>query len=582
MKYQKALLCITLAGTLIFSGCGSTNNSTGNNTNTSSSVESTVETSTEDTDAKSDEYTVTGMISEITDSTITVAAMPGGGQGEAPGNPPSDNNGGAPAGNGNSDNNDSTEAPGKPDSDGADSTETPGNPPSGDNNSAPSDNGGAPDMGNMSTETINLTDSTVYYDKDGKETTLSALSEGTMVTITLDDDGNAATVTISDNAGGQPGGNTPGGGAPGGSASSQPESYNAVTKYTEDTEVSDETFSSTGSDENVVLVSNGANVTLKDITLDRTSSDSTDGDSSSFYGVGAGLLVTDGTVTIDNATITTDSAGGAGIFSYGNGNVTVSDSTITTRQDTSGGIHVAGGGTLTAKNLTVTTNGESSAAIRSDRGGGTMTVDGGSYTSNGTGSPAVYCTADISISNAALTANGSEAVCIEGLNSLKLTDCDLTGNIPENEQNDCNWTVILYQSMSGDSEVGNSDFSMTGGSLTSKNGGMFYTTNTESTFYLSGVDLSYSDSNDFLLKCTGNSNARGWGSSGANGADCEFTTDAQTMAGKIIWDSTLSSLTCKGTITDEDGNTVTVKGSDGTTYVEGTSDYTITVSSYEA
>ena len=87
-----------------------------------------METSTEDTDAKSDENTVTGMISEITDSTITVAAMPGGGQGEAPGNPPSDNNGGAPAGNGNSDNNDSTEAPGKPDSDGADSTETPGNP----------------------------------------------------------------------------------------------------------------------------------------------------------------------------------------------------------------------------------------------------------------------------------------------------------------------------------------------------------------------------------------------------------------------------------------------------------------------
>lgn len=631
MKYQKALLCITLAGTLIFSGCGSTNNSTGNNTNTSSSVESTVETSTEDTDAKSDENTVTGMISEITDSTITVAAMPGGGQGEAPGNPPSDNNGGAPAGNGNSDNNDSTEAPGKPDSDGADSTETTGNPPSGDNNSAPSGNSGAPDMSNMTTETINLTDSIIYYDKDGKETTLSALSEGTMVTITLDDDGNAATVTISDNAGGQPGGNTPGGGAPGGSTSSQPESYNTVTEYTEDTEVSDETFSSTGSDENAVLVSNGANVTLKDITLDRTSSDSTDGDSSSFYGVGAGLLATDGTVSVDNATITTDSAGGAGIFSYGNGNVTVSDSTITTTQDTSGGIHVAGGGTLTAKNLTVTTDGASSAAIRSDRGGGTMTVDGGSYTSNGTGSPAVYCTADISISNASLTANGSEAVCIEGLNSLKLTACDLTGNIPENEQNDCNWAVILYQSMSGDSEVGNSDFSMTGGSLTSKNGGMFYTTNTESTFYLSGVDLSYSNSNDFLLKCTGNSNARGWGSSGANGADCEFTTDAQTMAGKIIWDSisqldvslenkstwtgsfvqdesnagnggdgyanltidssstwivdgdsTLSSLTCKGTITDEDGNTVTVKGSDGATYVEGTSDYTITVSSYEA
>ena len=41
--------------------------------------------------------------------------------------------------------------------------------------------------------------------------------------------------------------------------------------------------------------------------------------------------------------------------------------------------------------------------------------------------------------------------------------------------------------MSGDSKVGNSTFDMTGGSLTSKNGGMFYTTNTEGTFPLNTV-----------------------------------------------------------------------------------------------
>ena len=101
-----------------------------------------------------------------------------------------------------------------------------------------------------------------------------------------------------------------------------------------------------------------------------------------------------------------------------------------------------------------------------------MTVNGGSYTSNGTGSPAVYSTADITVSDATLTANGSEAVCIEGLNSLKLTNCYLTGNMQDLSQNDCTWNVILYQSMSGDSEVGNSTFSMTGGSLTAKNGGI--------------------------------------------------------------------------------------------------------------
>ena len=114
-----------------------------------------------------------------------------------------------------------------------------------------------------------------------------------------------------------------------------------------------------------------------------------------------------------------------------------------------------------------------------------------------------------------LTANGSEAICIEGLNTIRLFDCDLTGNMSDLEQNDCTRNVILYQSMSGDSEVGNSTFEMSGGTLTAKNGGMFYTTNTESTFVLSNVNIVNADDSEFLLKCTGNSNQRGWGTAGA-------------------------------------------------------------------
>ena len=59
-----------------------------------------------------------------------------------------------------------------------------------------------------------------------------------------------------------------------------------------------------------------------------------------------------------------------------------------------------GGGITKAYNLDVTTSGQSSAAIRTDRGGGVVTVDGGTYTSNGLGSPAIYSTADITVSNA--------------------------------------------------------------------------------------------------------------------------------------------------------------------------------------
>ena len=456
-----------------------------------------------------------------------------------------------------------------------------------------------------------------------EEITLDDIKEDDVVAITLDDDGNAATITVQsmDMGGGQ--------GGPGGQASGV-DSYDAANEYSSDETVSDTTLESTGTDENAALVSNGAEVTFSNDAISRTSSDSQGGDNSSFYGVGAAVLATDGTAYVKGSTVTTDSKGGAGLFAYGDGTVYAADTDITTQQDTSGGIHAAGGGKLYAWDLNVETNGESSAAIRSDRGGGTMVVDGGTYTSNGVGSPAVYCTADIAVNNAELTANGSEAVCIEGLNSLRLYNSNLTGNMSDDDQNDTTWTVILYQSMSGDSEVGNSTFQMDGGTITSKNGGLFYTTNTECTITLKDVDITYNDDNEFFLQCTGNNNQRGWGQSGANGSDCNFTADSQDMKGNVIWDSisdldfymtngstlegafvndesnagnggdgycnvvidkdstwtvtgdsTITSLSNAGTITDADGKTVSIVGTDGTTYVEGDSDYTITVGSYQ-
>lgn len=480
------------------------------------------------------------------------------------------------------------------------------------NNQAPGgDQGGAPDGNNSQSETIELSD----------------IQEGDIVAITTDDDGNALTIKVqsTDMGGGQGGP----GGAPGGQSQGV-DSYDTANTYDSDTEVSDTSLESTGTDENAALVSSGANVTFNNIDITRNSSDSTGGDNSSFYGVGAALLATDGNAYVKGGTVTTDAAGGAGLFAYGDGTVYAADTTIKTTQDTSGGIHAAGGGKLYAWDLNVETDGESAAAIRSDRGGGTMVVDGGTYTSNGVGSPAVYCTADIAVKDATLTANGSEAVCIEGLNSLHLFNCDLTGNMSDLSQNDSTWTVILYQSMSGDSEVGNSTFQMDGGTLTSKNGGVFYTTNTESDITLKDVDITYNNDNEYFLRCTGNNIERGWGESGANGADCDFTAISQDMEGSVIWDtisqldfymtdgsnltgaiiddesfagnggdgycnvyvsddstwtvtgdSTVSKLSNAGTIVDDSGKTVTVKGTDGTVYVEGDSDYTITVDKYE-
>lgn len=281
---------------------------------------------------------------------------------------------------------------------------------------------------------------------------------------------------------------------------------------------------------------------------------SEDGD---FYGMNAALLAMNGAaVTIKNATVTSSAQNGNGVFSYGSGTtVNISDSTITTTADNSGGIQTTGGGTRSASNLVVETSGNSSAAIRSDRGGGTVNVSGGAYTSNGYNSPAVYSTADITVKNANLTANNSEALVIEGKNSITLEDCYVTGNMSDTKGTSSSenvHNVMIYQSMSGDADVGTSVFSMTGGSLVGSSGDMFYITNTHCLLTLSGVNIVNNDADGALLRVVGNSASRGWGTAGSNGAQVEFAADGQTLAGDIIVD-TISNLT----MTMKNGSTFT-------------------------
>ena len=359
--------------------------------------------------------------------------------------------------------------------------------------------------------------------------------------------------TPPDGANGQPG-TPPDGNPPDGAPNGQPDGFGGsgeVTQGTsantisEDTAVTGTSYSSTGDGENALRV-DGAAVTLDGITVDKRAGATSNTEDGDFYGMNAALLATNGaTVTIKNATVNSSAQNGNGVFSYGSGTtVNISDSTITTSADNSGGIQTTGGGTTNAENLTVTTSGNSSAAIRSDRGGGAVHVTGGSYTSNGYNSPAVYSTAAITVKNAKLTANNSESLVIEGKNSIALENCTVSGNMSSTKGSSSLenvHTVMIYQSMSGDADVGTSEFSMTGGSLIGKNGDLFYITNTHCILTLSGVTLKNEDPDGYLLRVVGNSASHGWGTAGSNGAQVEFTADAQTLEGNILVD-TISTL----------------------------------------
>lgn len=424
-----------------------------------------------------------------------------------------------------------------------------GTPPSG----APA-GGGAPSgqapsgVGSMSsftagTESVTITiaDSTVITVEGMGQSTTGTIADVTanaILEVTFGDDNTVTAITVK-NMGGA-------GGSFGGS--SEVTNGTAANTVDADSSVSDTTYTSTGDDENALRV-DGATVTLDNVTVNKTSGSTSNTENGDFYGQNAGLLALNGAqVTITGATVNTSAQNGNGVFSYGEGTVVnISDSKITTTADNSGGIQTTGGGTTNASNLKVSTAGNSSAAIRSDRGGGTVVVNGGTYETSGTGSPAIYSTADITVKNSTLTATNSEAVVVEGLNSVALEDCDLTGNMTGTYNDDTEniHNIMLYQSMSGDAEVGTSSFSAKGGTITANAGDMFYVTNTSSVITLDGVEMNLF--NDTFLSVAGNSSSRGWGTAGQNGGKVEFTASNMSFKGNVTVD-TISTL--KFTLSD--------------------------------
>lgn len=404
-------------------------------------------------------------------------------------------------------------------------------------------------MGNMNMFTAG--EETAVIDVDGAVIAIETGMESTeggiddievddVLVIEIGDDNTVQSVTVK-NTGDMSGMGASGGMGGGFGGSGTVNQGTAANTIDSDGEYADNSYDSEGEDENALRV-DGADVTLSGITVNKSGGATSNTEDGDFYGMNAALLATNGAnVTITNAEVFSSAQNGNGVFSYGEGTVVnISDSTIRTTADNSGGIQTTGGGTTNASNLTVDTSGSSAAAIRSDRGGGTVNVDGGNYTSNGYNSPAVYSTADITVKNAALTANNSEALVIEGQNSIVLENCDVIGNMSDTEgtSSDENvHNVMIYQSMSGDAEVGQSAFSMKGGSLTSKNGDMFYVTNTQCTLYLSDVTIVNEETEGYLLLISGNSASRGWGSAGRNGAQVDFTADNQVLEGDIAVDT---------------------------------------------
>ena len=316
-----------------------------------------------------------------------------------------------------------------------------------------------------------------------------------------------------------------------GESSSSSVSHTGATEISSDTTNSGSKYSSETGSQNALLVTGGTS-TISNPTITKTGD--SDGDNSDFYGTNAAVLVKEGTLNINGGTVTTNGSHANGVFAYSNGKINITDTTIKTTSNNSGAIMVTGGGTLTANNVTATTDGNSSAPIRSDRGGGTLTVNGGKYTANGVGSPAIYSTADITVNNATLISTKSEGAVVEGKNSITINNVNLTDtNTSLNGNSETYKNIFLYQSMSGDADEGTASFTAKDSTITTNKGDTIFVTNTKATISLTNNKFVNNDSTGGFLRIQ----AGKWGTSGSNGGEVTLNATNQVINGNIYVDN---------------------------------------------
>ncbi|WP_433184785.1 hypothetical protein [Actinoallomurus sp. CA-150999] len=348
------------------------------------------------------------------------------------------------------------------------------------------------------------------------------------------------------------------GGSGGGPGSSSPK-YTPTGAYTltgGNASKTDTRLSAGKVDQSAVLVSKSGSLTLTDPAIRKTGNTKST-DESSFYGLNAGVLAeSGGTVKISGGSVTTRGTGANGVFAYGSkSSISLSNTTIkTVTNESDGDAHGAmasGGGSITLRNVNISTKGAHSSDVATDRGGGTVTVVGGTMTADGDGSPGIYSTGKITATDATFTAAKSEGAVVEGSNSVSVRNTKLTG---------AKNGVMLYQSFSGDAQVGTGAFVMDGGSLTAKGGDAFFIKNTKAVVIVKNGAVVRQSSGNLI--------------DAASKGYATFTADGERLTGDVITDASSTAA-----VTLKNHSTLTGKINKAALTLDSTSTWVVTADS---
>ena len=248
-------------------------------------------------------------------------------------------------------------------------------------------------------------------------------------------------------------------------------------------------------------------------------------------GSNAAILANDSaTLRLRDSLIFSDGSHAHGVFSLGNEtNITVSECVVATMGSNSSGLMTYDEGIIGVVHATVETFGENSPALNVHGSGGQITAERGSYSTSGVNSPVILTNGQAGMSNARLEAKSSQAVIAEGDANVQLQSCDVTAN---SEAASSDQAVMIYRAGTGNPLSETSYFTMSGGTLTSNNGDVFYASNVNTAISLTEVGITNNDENGAFLKA----GASSWGTTGLNGGRITLYATRQNIEGDIELD----------------------------------------------
>lgn len=276
-----------------------------------------------------------------------------------------------------------------------------------------------------------------------------------------------------------------------------------------------ETFDSTYTDENSILIEDNGVLNASNAAITK-SGDTTSEKESRLYGVNNAVVAISGSAgNLEGSSIQSEAEGGNAIFASGKDSIIrLFDTSILTTGGSAKGLYATNQGAITGQDISITTEGAHSAAAVADGKNSSVTLYDTTLTTASKNSPCLYSAGAIKAIGVLGLANASSAAILEGKSILSISSSDLTGT--------GNYGILMHGSHS--SEEGLASFSAIDSLLSAtQDEAMFYVTRTDVEASISNTELCFESG--VLIKAQKSGNIA-------------FKAYKQTLTGDIICDDT--------------------------------------------